>query len=172
MKEKKTCCFLGHRKISGTEELKERLYKVIEDLIISEYVHTFLFGSRSEFDSLCLDVVTELKNKYPFIQRVYVRAEFQHISGSYAAYLLQSYDDTYYPERISGSGRAAYVERNQIMINCSDICVVYFKDNYLPSRRKNSWRDLTDYQPKSGTKIAYEYAVKKGKKLYNLFIED
>ncbi len=168
MEEKKTCCFFGHRKIAATDGLRERLYEIIENLIIYKYVDTFLFGSKSDFDKLCLEVVTELKDKYPHIQRVYVRAEFQHINDDYKAYLLQSYDDTYYPEGISGSGRAAYVERNQIMIDCSHICVVYYKDDYLPPRRKNSHRYLTDYQPKSGTQTACEYAVRKNKKIINV----
>ena len=80
MEEKKTCCFFGHRKIVAADELRERLYKTIEDLIIYKYVDTFLFGSKSDFDKLCLAVVTELKNKYPHIKRVYVRAEFQYIN--------------------------------------------------------------------------------------------
>ena len=158
---KQTCCFFGHRKIAAADGLRERLYKIIEDLIIYKYVDTFLFGSKSDFDKLCLAVVTELKYKHSHIQRVYVRAEFQYINDDYKAYLLQSYDDTYYPERISGSGRAAYVERNQIMIDCSDICVVYYNENYLPPKRKSSRRDILLYQPRSGTRIAYEYAQKK-----------
>ncbi len=40
-------------------------------------------------------------------------------------------------------------------------CMVYYDKNYLPSRRKNSRRDLFDYQPKSGTAVPYDYAVKK-----------
>ena len=168
MEEKKTCCFFGHRKISGADELKERLYKIIEDLIMHKYVDTFLFGSKSDFDKLCLSVVTKLQDKYPHIQRIYVRAEFQYIDDNYKAYLLQSYDDTYYPKHISGSGRAAYVERNQIMIDQSDICIVYYNKNYKPPQRKNSLRDISPYQPKSGTKIAYEYARKKNKHIVNL----
>ena len=163
MEEKKTCCFFGHRKISEADKLQERLYKIIESLIIYKDVDTFLFGSKSDFDKLCLAVVTELKNKYPHIQRIYVRAEFQYINDDYKAHLLQSYDDTYYPEQISGSGRAAYVERNQIMIDRSDICIVYYNKNYQPPTRNNSRHDISPYQPKSGTKIAYEYAQKKKK---------
>lgn len=168
MGEKKTCCFFGHRKISESGELKERLYNIIEDLIIYKYVDTFLFGSKSDFDKLCLSVVTKLKDKHPHIQRVYVRVEFQYINDDYKTYLLQSYDDTYYPKQISGSGRAAYVERNQIMIDCSDICIVYYNENYLPPKRKNSRRDILPYQPKSGTKIAYEYAKRKKKYIINV----
>ena len=163
MDEKKTCCFFGHRKIAGADELKERLYNIIEELITYNNVSVFLFGSRSDFDKLCLAVVTELKYKYPYIRRVYVREEFQYINDDYKAYLLKSYDDTYYPERISGSGRAAYVERNYIMIDSSDICVVYYNEDYQPPQRKNSRHDISPYQPKSGTRIAYEYAQKKKK---------
>ena len=61
----KTCCFLGHRKIDETEELKSRLKSIITYLIEDEKVEVFLFGSRSDFNSLCHAIVTELKEKYP-----------------------------------------------------------------------------------------------------------
>ena len=73
MKEK-TCCFFGHRKINETEELKSKLIEIIEKLIVEKQVDTFLFGSKSRFNSLCLELVTEIKEKYPHIKRVYVRA--------------------------------------------------------------------------------------------------
>ena len=41
----KTCCFLGHRKIDETEELKSRLKSIITNLIEDESVEVFLFGS-------------------------------------------------------------------------------------------------------------------------------
>ena len=42
-----------HRKINETEELKQKLTEVIENLIVHENVDTFLFGSKSEFNDLC-----------------------------------------------------------------------------------------------------------------------
>ena len=63
------------------------------------------------------------------------------------------------------------MERNREMINRADYCVVYYDENYKPPRRKNSRRDLIDYQPKSGTKVAYDYAVKKKKEIINLYKE-
>ena len=161
--ELKTCCFFGHRKIEESDELRSRLYNAVEALIVEQNVQSFLFGSKSDFDKLCLDVVTELKNIYPHIKRTYVRAEYPYINDSYKNMLLKSYDDTYYSEKIEHSGKAAYVERNYEMIDKSTFCVVYYDENYEPPRRKNSKRDLTDYQPKSGTQIAYEYAAKKKK---------
>ena len=114
-----TCCFFGHRKITETDELKSNLYSEIEKLITNEKVHTFLFGSKSHFDDLCHTIVTELKEKYPHIKRVYVRAEFPYIDDSYREYLLESYEDTYYPSKMIDAGKAAYVERYYEMIDNS-----------------------------------------------------
>ena len=147
--ESKTCCFFGHRTINETAELKSKLYKIIEKLIVDENVDTFLFGSKSCFNSLCLEVVTKIKEKYPHIKRIYVRAEYPYIDEPYKKYLLQSYEDTYYPERIVGAGKAVYVERNYEMIDKSRFCVVYYEEGTAPTDRK------------SGTKIALDYAVKK-----------
>jgi uncharacterized phage-like protein YoqJ len=158
-----SCCFFGHRKINETSELVERLAKTIELLITNRDVNTFYFGSKSEFDDLCHKIVTEIKEKYPHIKRIYVRSAYQHIPDWYEDSLRQHYEDTYFPEYMENAGRASYVERNQEMINKSDFCVVYYDENYAPPRRKNSRRDMTDYQPRSGTKIAYDYAVKKKK---------
>ena len=163
------CCFFGHRKITETKELKNRVYRTVEELIKNYKVHTFLFGSKSEFDDLCLDIVTDLKEKYSHIQRIYVRSAFADIDEDYTNYLLEMYEDTYFPEKIRGSGKASYVERNQEMINKSTFCVIYYDETYSPPRRKNSRRDLTNYQPKSGTKLAYDYAVKKELTIINVF---
>ena len=163
------CCFFGHRKIKVTDGLVETLTATIEDLIENKDVGNFYFGSKSQFDDLCHNVVTELKQKYPHIKRIYVRAAFQFIPDWYEDSLLEHYEDTYFPEHMANAGRASYVERNQEMIKKSDYCVVYYDENYAPPRRKNSRRDLTDYQPKSGTKVAYEFAISKKKSVINLF---
>lgn len=144
-----TCCFIGHRTISETEELRNKLSATIEKLITDEKVDTFLFGSKSRFDSLCLEIVSNLKEKHPHVKRIYVRAEFPVIDDDYAAYLLELYDNTYYPEKIKNAGRAAYVERNYEMIDNSRFCIVYYNEETAPKTRK------------SGTRIALDYATKK-----------
>ena len=152
MKEQ-TCCFFGHRKINETEELKSKLKEIIEKLIVDEKVDTFLFGSKSRFNSLCLELVTEIKEKYPHIKRIYVRAEYPYISEHYKNYLLESYEDTYYPEHVRSSGRAAYVERNYEIIDKSKFCIVYYDELNAPTTRK------------SGTKIALDYTIKRKKEV-------
>ena len=54
------------------------------------------------------------------------------------------------------------------MIDKSNVCIFYYDENYLPPRRRNAKRDIADYQSKSGTKIAYDYAKTKNKKIINL----
>lgn len=167
--EKNTCCFLGHRKIIETESLKTKLYETIETLIVNNNVEYFLFGSRSDFDKLCYDIVTRLKEKYTKISRIYVRAEYPYIDESYRAYLLKNYEETYFPECVLSSGKAVYVERNNKMIDEANFCVFYYCDRYAPPKRKYSRRDVVEYQPKSGTTLAYEYAKRKKKLIINVF---
>ena len=155
-----TCCFLGHREINITDELKENLRVVIEHLITEESIDIFLFGSKSRFDSLCQETVTELKEKYPHIKRVYVRAENPYIDENYEAYLLESYEDTYFPKSVIGAGKASYVKRNYEMIDKSCYCIIYYDEQGAPTTRK------------SGTKIALDYAIKKGKQITVLPIKE
>ncbi len=150
---KNSCCFFGHRTINENEELKSKLIGIIEKLIVEDNVDTFLFGSKSKFNTLCLKLVTELKEKYPHIKRVYVRAEYPFISEQYKRHLLESYEHTYYPEKLINSGKASYVERNYEMIDNSRFCIVYYDELYAPTTRK------------SGTKIALNYAIKHSKKI-------
>ena len=149
-----TCCFFGHRTINETDELRTKITETVERLITDENVDTFLFGSKNRFNSLCYELVTNLKEKYPHIKRIYVRAEFPVINDDYKAYLLELYEDTFYPEKIKGSGRAAYVERNYEMINKSKYCIVYYDEANAPTTRK------------SGTRIALDYAVKQKRNIY------
>ena len=173
MSIEKSACFFGHRKIDVSDELKTVLYKEIENLIVDDEITTFLFGSKSQFDDLCYKIVSELKNKYPNIRRIYVRAESEFIDGegsrAYREGLMEHYEHTYYPESVSGAGKAVYVKRNQHMIDESAVCVVYYDENYAPLRRKHSRRDLFDYQPTSGTSVAYKYAERKKRKIVNIY---
>lgn len=147
----KTCCFIGHREIKNTEELGKRVYSEVEALVLERGVDTFLFGSKSRFNSLCYEQVCKIKEKYPHVKRIYVRAEFPLIGASYEDYLLEYYEDTYFPQKALGAGKAVYVERNRDMIDKSLFCVVYCHKDSFPHGRK------------SGTQIALEYAVKRKK---------
>lgn len=149
-------CFIGHRTITVTDELCERIRTTVLDLIDNQDVDTFLFGSRSQFDELCLKIVTEIKEIRPHIRRIYVRAEYPYISADYEKYLLTFYDETYMPENIIHAGKAIYIERNRHMIDSSDSCIFYFK---------TSRKQL--YYQTCGTQCAYHYAQNASKVIIN-----
>jgi len=157
-------CFIGHRIIEKTEELKASLKETVITLI-NKGVTAFLFGSMSEFDTLSWEVVTELKKEYCYIKRVYVRAAYQQIDRFYEEYLLQFYEETDFPQKIENAGKYSYVERNYEMIDQSAYCVFYYNERYsVPQKRKS-----LSPRRNSGTKIAYKYAQRKKKEIINLY---
>ena len=167
----KACSFFGHRDTPQTEELKQKVRETVERLIVEEGVDTFLFGSRSKFDELCHIVVTELKEKYPYIQRIAYLCK--HESGCLAGegkdeqrkikeltgrdVYVREFEDIKKSDRVNSAGRAAYVERNQWMIDESVFVIMYYDEN------KNTIH-------RSGTLLAYQYACRKqGIRIYCLF---
>lgn len=162
-------CFIGHRTIEKSEELIASLKETIVTLI-NKGATTFLFGSKSEFDCLSWEVVTELKEKYSFIKRVYVRSSYQYINKSYEEYLLEFYEETYFPPKLENAGKYSYIERNHEMIDRSTYCVFYYNENYIaPLKRQRKHNMLLPSRRNSGTKIAYKYATKQKKEIINLY---
>ena len=45
----------------------------------------------------------------------------------------------------------------------------YYNENYLPDMRKASKKVLTNYQPKGGTQLAFDFAKAQGKVIINLY---
>ncbi len=154
--KKYSCCFLGHRKIDYSTDCKKRIYKIIEKLINKNIIY-YIFGSKSQFNDLCYSVVSDLKLKYPHIKRIYVRAEYPNINDDYEKYLLERYEYTYFPSNILNSKKAIYIKRNYEMIDNSSYCLFYYDKNYLPNTATTS-----------GTKTAYNYALKNNKNIINL----
>ena len=159
----KACSFFGHRGTPQTEELKQKVRETVKRLIEEEGVDTFLFGSRSNFDELCYMVVTELKWKYPQIQRIAYLCK--HESGCLAGegkkeqcrikeltgrdLYVPEYEDIKKSDRVNSAGRAAYVERNYWMIDESNYAIIHINKNY-------SLRQST-----SGAWLVCQYAIKK-----------
>ncbi len=57
--------FIGHRKINEDEAFYCQLKKFILSLVDRNNWDIFLFGSKSQFDSMCLRAVTEIKKSAP-----------------------------------------------------------------------------------------------------------
>ena len=149
--------FIGHRKVEDVKKLKLKINSMIENLILKNNADTFLFGSKSQFDDICYESVTELKTKYPYLRRVYVRSANEYINNEYKDYLLSLYEESIFPISVRDAGRASYIRRNESMIDMCDILVVYFLADYKPLGNKRQ----------SGTELAMKYAVRKGKSIIN-----
>jgi len=159
--EMKTCCVIGHRDFEKTKELELRVKRTVTYLIEKENVTEFLFGSKSKFTDFCYDVVTEHKEIVPSIKRIFIRAEYPIISDDYQNYLKTFYEDSFFYSEKQRSNKFSYIRRNQVMIDKSDFCIFYYNANYLPKTPRQS-----------GTRIAYEYAIKKEKRIFNLYKEE
>ncbi|MBQ0110865.1 MAG: hypothetical protein KBS41_02940, partial [Oscillospiraceae bacterium] len=151
---KNSVCFIGHRKVQNPKEIENTVRDTVKALILKGY-NNFIFGSRSQFNDICFTVVKNEQKLNPSLKTIEFRPELEHPSELCSKYSSHGHDKTLCPKGLDGAGRARYVERNAAMINASEICVFYYDKNYLPPRRKHSKNDLTDYQPKSGTAIAY-----------------
>ena len=163
-----TCCFIGHRKIECTPELRERLQSILLNLIENGTTN-FIFGDHSAFDSLCYELVSELKGKHPEIGRINFRKSHEDTDDYTIQFLIKGYEESICPKGVGSAGRASYVERNKAMIDESDVCIFYYDENYQPNRRRNSRQDINDCQTKSGTALAYHYAESKKKTIINCF---
>lgn len=172
-----TCSFFGHRDFVETEERVLKLRSIIEDLIANG-TDVFLFGSRSRFNDFCYKIVSDLKEKYPFIRRIsftclHEKATLQSDREKLKKYCLDcgiDFEKICYEEEVHFCGRikagkGAYVERNQAMVDASDYCVFYYDENYLPKMRKYSKTSLASYQPNSGTKLAFDFAKRLHKQI-------
>ena len=155
----KACSFFGHRDTPQTEELKQKVRETVERLIVEEGVDTFLFGSRSKFDELCHIVVTELKEKYPRIERIaYLckhetgclvgkgkdeQCRIKELTGRDV--YVPEYEDIKKSDRVNSAGRACYIKRNQWIVDESYVAIIHMGD-------------LHNQHKKSGTKAVYGYS--------------
>ncbi len=177
----KSCSFIGHRTVDNIEKIEIKTKNLVERLILEQNVSTFIFGSRSDFDNLCQKIVSEFKIKYPHIKRIIytcksescvLESERDKIEKLYSFITnspqkLLCVDEEYEFKNKYMAGKASYIERNQSMIDNSDFCIIYYRQHYIPKQRKNK-TTLSVYQPKSGTKLAFEYIKRKGKPYFNI----
>ena len=150
----KICSFFGHRQITNGEELRKRVTLLVEKLIVGKGYSIFLFGGWGEFDELCYNTVSHLKEKYPKIKRVYCVHDEKYLleckrpeylrTTDYEEYIYLPLSFDYWYTRI--------YYRNCEMIERSDYIIFYAEKK----------RD-------SGAYKALEYAQRRKKEFQNIF---
>lgn len=148
----KVCSFFGHRDIVITEELKIKTKNIIENLIKNCYA-AFYFGGFGDFDNLCWEIVSELKNKYPSIKRIFCVADprLTKISKCPSWLNYQNFEDIVYLDLNFDYWYTRIYYRNCEIIKQSDMILFYVTDT------KNS-----------GAYKALQYAKKMKKEYINI----
>ena len=159
-----SCCFIGHRKLD-LQFSKEHLYNLIKHLIINVGVKNFLFGSNSEFNDLCHQIVTSFKEIYPDIIRTnYPLSQNARVTPTDKLELEQTLKKLYkknfyicdydnFATVTNSKGSFAYIKRNFFMIENANLVVAYLRD--IKSKNNKTSR-ITN----SGTKLAVDFAIK------------
>lgn len=157
----KVVAFKGCLRIEHYTLFTKAIKSVVSRLIEEENAETFLFAINSSFDRCCLDAVTELKRHYPLIRRVCILPPQQMPQYDLNCYRLHDYDEIYNPYTEGKYGYGKSVNRSQIMIDKSDILVTYYADDYRLFKGA-----------RLGAKMAINYALKKNKKVVNIYCEE
>lgn len=145
-----TVAVIGNEKRFDWRKVYLKLMRVISTLIEEENAETFLFGRSFYFNSLCYDVVTYLKQRFfPLVMRVHATPKSKKSDKDYKKFVFSNFDDTVYSE----SQNYEYA-----IIDMCDILLTFYDEEYHLTSGKSSI-----------TKTAYEYAVKKNKRIINIF---
>ncbi len=151
------CMFIGHRDAELTSMQEEKLKGIVEKLIVDNNVTTFYFSEVGDFDAIAKMVVDEMKEKYPYIKRIFVCGKYQNAGERYYKWKLEHYEECYVPEEAIGAKRNTHIKTNEHMINNSNYVVAYYNKSYYLAKTK------------SGTRIALDYAHQKRKMIINIF---
>ena len=150
------CAFFGHRNVECGEELYNKIENEVEALITKGSVTNFLFGGYGEFDSKSHFVVTKLKEKYPFLKRIYCYSDektFRQLKRR-GQVLENEYEETLFLPLEYNYWYTRVYYRNCKMIDISNVILFYV------NKREGS-----------GAYKALAYAKKKGKIYKNLALE-
>ncbi len=126
-------CFTGHRDMHDIDNIRTRLYTVVEELINKGY-RFFLAGGARGFDTLAAQTVLALKEKYPHIKLITVlpfKNPFEHERG-------WSMDDiNAHMQCLRRSDRrlllfphyqpGCYYARDRYMVDHASVCVSYLR---------------------------------------------
>lgn len=153
MNNNKICSFFGHRYIDISTELENKVKSTILKLITIKNINTFYFGGFGEFDKLCWETTTEIKQSYPFIKRVYCLEDERYLrSNKRPKYLkTEDYEEFIYLSLSYDYWYTRIYYRNCEMIKHSDYTVFYVYNT-----------------ENSGAYKALQYAVKNKKNIIRI----
>jgi hypothetical protein len=138
-----TITFFGHREITDTEKIEEKLIVILKSIIKNEPCE-FLFGGYGMFDALAyrccknfFDYSDKSQSKLVFVTP-YITENFLETIGKY------SFDDIVYPPIEKVPPKFAINARNKWMVEQADMIITCISrkyggaySSYLYAKRKN-----------------------------------
>ncbi len=156
----KKICFIGHRHIYNYKEIREKLYKIVEEEI-KKGCKFFTMGTHGEFDEMALSVCRELRKVYANIEIEVVITSFKEIEP------IIDHDPIFGDEK--------YIPYSDVKTTMYDIEEEYYKRKIVVSNQQmiDNCDTLICYvnptKTYSGAILAYKYAKKKGLQIVNLY---
>lgn len=141
-----TCAVSGHRQVDNTLDV-ERLKNIFISLIKEANIRTFLIGMAVGFDTICFNVLEEIKKTEDIKIIAVIPCENQDINYSdtqkkeYARMLNVADEKIYVSKKYT---KYCMLKRNRYLIDNSSVVIIY------------------ERKEKSGTSYTKNYAIKKG----------
>lgn len=115
----KSCAFFGHSDTYWYFKDKDKIKNIIIDLIENHEVTQFYNGCHGDFDSLCADIVADLKKQYPYITNTMVLS--YHPTKNF--WLPFCFDDSIYLLEKKVPPKFAIYYTNRRIVEISDFIV-------------------------------------------------
>jgi hypothetical protein len=145
--------FCGHRDISGSQLILNKLIEMLETYFKGQTALTFYCGGYGDFDRLASQAIDILRKKYTEVKTEkilvtpYITSAYQErIRG-----MKKFYDDVVYPPLENVPLKFAISRRNEWMVESSDVVIAYVK---------YSW---------GGAAKTLTYAKRKHKQIINIY---
>ena len=143
----KVCALFGHRQIIRNKDVCQKLEKIL-DKLIKKGISTFFVGTHGDFDKIALSVCQKKKMEFD----ININLVFTSLSNlnntnipTEVNSVIFDVEEEYFKQRI--------ILTNKKIIDISDIIIIYYNSN----------------KSVSGVSYALNYALKKNKKIINIY---
>jgi uncharacterized phage-like protein YoqJ len=144
-----TITFCGHSNFSFDNTVKEKLRELLLQEIRKNPACKFYLGGYGDFDSLCLNILKEMKADFPTIELLFITP---YLDDNYSKLETAKlyYDGIIYPPLENVPRRFCISKRNEWMVDEADLVIAFVK---------YSW---------GGAAKTLEYAKRKKVEFFNL----
>ena len=121
-----TITFCGHSNFSFDNTVKEKLKELLLQEIRKNPACKFYLGGYGDFDSLCLNILKEIKADFPAIELLFITP---YLNDNYSKLETAKlyYDGIIYPPLENVPRRFCISKRNEWMVNEADLVIAFVK---------------------------------------------